>query len=61
MAPVEPVALVGAFLGALGGFLGAYVAVRVELARIGARLDMVHADTVRAHARIDALHGTGGE
>jgi len=61
VAPFDPVALLGTLMGAAGGFLGAYVAVRVELARIGARLDMVHADTVRAHARIDALHGTGGE
>jgi hypothetical protein len=45
-----------AVLGAGGASLGAYVAIRADLARLHERVDGAVAAVTRAHERIDTFH-----
>lgn len=49
-----------AVLGAVGACLGAYVAIRADLARLHERVDGALAAATRAHERIDGLHTRAG-
>jgi len=47
--------LASTLLAALAGALGAYVAIRTDLADLKARMTNVESTTTRAHTRIDDL------
>jgi hypothetical protein len=44
-----------ALIGAGAGALGAYIAIRSDLADLKARVEILHDSTNKAHSRIDQL------
>lgn len=56
MNPGDWSAMLLAVLGAGGASLGAYVAIRADLARLHERVDGAVAAVTRAHERIDTFH-----
>lgn len=56
MGPGDWSGMLIAVLGAVGASLGAYVAIRADLARLHERVDAALVAVTRAHERIDTLH-----
>ena len=52
---MDMTAIIQSILGAAAGAVGAYVAIRTDLAALKARMDIVERSSDQAHSRIDNI------